>query len=72
MTKHSRIPHKINFKEIITMTNTIKRAIEIFKAEFPEARGKFGAHVQGNTVEIMLDGTRYAVINVVTSKVKAD
>ena len=45
----------------------IQSAIAIFKAQLPEAHGRFGARISemnGNEVEITSDGAIYCVVNV--------
>jgi len=49
------------------MTATIERAIEIFKTQLPEAKGKFRPVISernGNLVEFFADGILYCTVNV--------
>ena len=49
------------------MTDRIKKAIEIFKTQLPEARGKFRADVSeenGNVVHIYNEAGLYASVNI--------
>ena len=52
---------------------TIQKAIEIFKTNLPEAKGKFSARVSeinNNIVEFFTDGILYASVNVRSGAVK--
>lgn len=55
------------------MTDKIKKAIEIFKAQLPEAKGRFrpiASERNSNIVEFFTDGILYATINVRSGAVK--
>jgi len=55
------------------MNDKIRKAIEIFKAQLPEAKGKFRpmvSAVNGNVVEFFTDGILYASINIRSGMVK--
>jgi len=56
-----------------TMSNTIQKAIEIFRAKLPEAKGKFSAFTNehnANLVDIFSESGLYCTVNVKSATVK--
>ena len=55
------------------MSNTIQKAIEIFRAKLPEAKGKFSAFTNehnANLVDIFSESGLYCTVNVKSATVK--
>lgn len=55
------------------MPSKIQKAIQIFKSEMPEAKGKFNAHSSesnSNEIDIFSESGLYCTINVQSGRVK--